>query len=84
MPDVLTKIEHMLTELGMPQQELIVRIVTHESIDKLHLASRSFEFLHQQHLMHIVASQAIRGSDDHPIESRATNLIAQPIQSRSP
>src|SRR5690348_5780976 len=46
------------------QQELIVRILTHGSINKFHLASCSFEFLNKEHLMNIITSQPIRGSDD--------------------
>jgi len=57
------------------QQELIVRVLTHGSIDTFYLASSSFEFLNQEHLMDRVASQAIGGGDDHPIKGGTANLI---------
>ena len=33
-----------------------MRVLTHGAIDKFYLASSSFEFLNQKHLMNIVAS----------------------------
>ena len=42
-----------------------MRVLTHGSIDTFYLASSSFEFLNQEHLMDRVASQAIGGGDDH-------------------
>ena len=38
------------------EQELIVRILAHGPIDKLDLAPSLFKFLHQEHLMNVVAS----------------------------
>jgi hypothetical protein len=71
---------HRSTDL---EQELIVRILAHGPVDKLDLAPSLFKFLHQEHLMDVVASQAIRGSDHYSIEGAAANLVTQAIQSRA-
>jgi hypothetical protein len=63
------------------EQELIVGIMTHGSILKLHLASISFKLLNEQHLMNLVAHESIRGSDDHPIKYRAPHLFSKPVKS---
>jgi len=60
---------------------LIVGILAHGTIDKLDLASSSFQFLNQEHLMDKVAGQAIRGRDDHPIKGGTSDLIPQSVQS---
>jgi len=38
------------------QQKLIVRVLAHGPIDELDLASLMFKFLHEEHLMDVVAS----------------------------
>ena len=47
------------------QQQLIMGILAHRPIKKFNLTIMSLKFLDQQHLMHIVARQAIgRGQQD--------------------
>jgi len=43
-------------------QQLIMRMVTRRLIEKLDLASTSLKFFHEEHLVDVVAGQAIRGS----------------------
>ena len=62
-------------------EQLIVGILAHGTIDKLDLAACLFQFLDQEHLMDIVASQAIWGCDDHPIKGGTSDLIPQSVQS---
>jgi hypothetical protein len=42
-----------------------------------------FQFLNQEHLMDIVAGQAIWGRDDDPIEGRTPDLVPQPVKPRA-
>jgi hypothetical protein len=65
-------LSHPSTDL---EQELIMRILAHRSIHKLQLASCLLKFFHQQHLMHVIASQTVRGSNDHSIKGAAADLI---------
>jgi hypothetical protein len=43
-------------------------IATHGLIHKLDLASASFKFFHEQHLVDVVASQGRRLGHQHPIK----------------
>jgi hypothetical protein len=65
------------------QQELIMGIVAHGSIHELHLAAASFKFFHEQHLVDVVASEPVRGSDNHPIKCCSPHLLSQPIKTWS-
>ncbi len=58
-----------------------MEILAHGTIDKLDLAACLFQFLDQEHLMDIGASQAIWGCDDHPIKGGTSDLIPQSVQS---
>jgi len=56
-------------------------ILAHGTIDKLDLAACLFQFLDQEHLVDIGASQAIWGCDDYPIKGGTSDLIPQSVQS---
>ena len=62
------------------QQQLIMRVVTHRPIQKLHLTPVLGEFFEEHHLMDIVTCQAIRGGEEDPLERAQGGAIAQPIQ----
>jgi len=50
------------------QQELLVRIMTHRPFQEFDLTSPLREFIDQQHLMDLVACQAIGGGDEDPLK----------------
>src|SRR5262245_6398350 len=55
-------------------------VVTHRSIQKLDLAAALSEFIDKQHLVDIVARQAVGGGDQHALEGRKGSAVAQAIQ----
>jgi hypothetical protein len=57
-----------------------MRIATGGLIQKFDLASAPLKFFHQQHLVHVVARQAIRGRHQHPVKGGIAHLIAQAIK----
>jgi hypothetical protein len=57
------------------QQQLIVRILAHRSLDKLDQAAVFFQFLDQEHLMDILAGQAVWGRDQDPIKVTQCRLL---------
>src|SRR6266496_444843 len=59
-----------------------MRVITHRSIQKLDLAAAPFQFVDQQHLMDIVARQAIGCSDQEQLEGGKRSAITQAIQTR--
>jgi hypothetical protein len=56
---------HRSTDL---QQQLIVRILAHRSLDKLNQATAFLQFLDQEHLMDKLACQAVWSSDQDSIK----------------
>ena len=57
-----------------------MRVITHRSIQKLDLAAALGQFVDQQHLMDIVARQAIGCSDQEQLEGGKGGTIAQAVQ----
>jgi hypothetical protein len=57
-------------------------ILAHLSVQALHLASVSLQFLQQEHLMHVGASQTIRRGYGHPVQGSRGYQIAEPIETR--
>src|SRR5712692_1522412 len=49
------------------QEQLIMRILAHRTIDKLDPTARSLQFFQQEHLMHILACQPIWSGDEHQV-----------------
>ena len=64
------------------EQKLIVRILTHGSVQELDLTAPLGEFIDEEHLMHIVAGQPIGGRDQDPFKDGQGGPIPQPIQAR--
>jgi hypothetical protein len=62
------------------EQELIVRILTHGSVQELNRTAALGEFLDEEYLMHIVASQAIRSRHQDQLKGGQGGAIPQPIQ----
>ena len=58
-------------------------IMAHGPIHELHLAPPSFKLLNEEHLMHVVASEPVRGSDNHTIKSCSPHLLSQLIKTWS-
>jgi hypothetical protein len=65
------------------QQQLIVRILAHRSLDKLDLAPAFFQFLNQEHLVDILTSQPIWSRHQHAIKVRLSYLITETVESWS-
>jgi len=63
------------------QQQLIMGILAHGMIGKLHLAPGVLELFQQEHLMHIVARQAGRLCQDNPIKGGLPHLLTQVVES---
>jgi len=64
-------------------QELIVRIITHGTFDERNLTAALSEFIDQEHLMHIVASEAIRSRDHEAFKGGHGGSVPQPIEART-
>ena len=62
------------------QQQLIMRIITHGPLDKLDPTATLGEFIDQEHLMHIVACQAIGRGDQHTFKGGHGRPVAEAIE----
>jgi hypothetical protein len=62
------------------EEELIVRILTHRSLQKLHLASPLRQFVDQEHLVDIVAGQPVWSGDQDPLKAGHGRAVSQAIQ----
>jgi hypothetical protein len=60
-----------------------MRIVIHRAIDKLDPTAALGEFIDQEHLMDIVAGQAIGSCDHHACNSRQGGSVAEVIKTRT-
>ena len=60
-----------------------MRIITHGPLDKLDTTGPLGEFVDQEHLMDIVAGQAIGSCDHHAFNSRQGGSIAEAIKTRT-
>ncbi len=65
------------------QQQLVVGVVTHGTVKELHEAAEALQFFEQEHLVHILARQAVWGGDEDVLHLRRGNCIAQRIQARA-
>src|SRR5258708_25846487 len=62
------------------KKQLIIGILAHGSLQEMDLTAVSVQFLNEQHLMHILACQPIRGGDDHLVKAAIGGLITQALQ----
>ena len=60
-----------------------MRVITHGTVQKLDVASALTEFINQEQLMNIIAGQAIRSRDKHPLKGRQGGPVPHPIQPRA-
>jgi hypothetical protein len=65
------------------QQQLIVWILTHGSIQKLDLATGPFELFHEQHLMNESPRQPVRAGNQNSLKTGTFNPISQLVQTGS-
>ena len=65
------------------KEQLILRVVGEGAIDELHFATVALQFLQEQDLMHVVASQSIGIGDQDAIEFGESGEVAEPVESRS-
>jgi len=65
------------------QQQLIMGIVTHRTVEKLNFATRMFKFFQQHHLLDIVARQPIGSRYQHAINFSRFDFVTQPIKARA-
>jgi len=70
---------HRATDL---EQQVIMRIVTHRTFEKLHVAPVLGQFFEEYHLMDIVTRSPIRGGEQKPLDRAEGSAIASPIQPR--
>src|SRR5918911_2064142 len=68
---------HRTTDL---QQELIVRILAHRPVEEFHLTACGRDLFPQEHLMHVVARQPIRGRNQDAIQLAERRPVPQPLQ----
>jgi hypothetical protein len=64
------------------EEKLLVRVLTHRSLQKLDLTAPLGEFLDEEHWLHLVAGQAIRSGHEDPCKDGQGGPIPQPIQAR--
>jgi len=64
------------------EQQLIMGVVTHWTLQKLHLAAVLGQFFEEYHLMDIVTRSPIRGGEQKPRDRAEGSAIASPIQPR--
>jgi hypothetical protein len=60
-----------------------MRILTHGPVQELNRTAPLGEFVNEEHLMHIVAGQAIRSGHQDPFKGGQGGPIPQPIQART-
>jgi hypothetical protein len=65
------------------QQQLVVRVGTHGTVQKLHPATMAGKLVDQQHLVNVVAGQPVRRGHQDNIKIGQRRMITQPVQPRS-
>ncbi len=56
-----------------------MRIVTHRTVNKQHLAATVMEFLHEESLVDILAREPVRRRDEDLFEEGEGRSVAQPV-----
>ena len=65
------------------QQQVVMRIIAHGAIQEFGSTSGLRPFLQEDHLVHIVAGEAVGGGDEHAVDLAALHGIAQVVQPRA-
>jgi hypothetical protein len=66
------------------QQQLVVRVLAHRTVEEPYLAAMPLQFLQQQDLVDVVAGQPIRGRDQDQAKAAGGGAIAQAVEARTP
>jgi hypothetical protein len=59
-----------------------VGIAAHGPVQELDQAAEPFEFFEQEHLVDVVAGEAVGGGNEHAVDRRGSHRVAQRIQAR--
>jgi hypothetical protein len=59
---------------------MIMRGIAHRLVKELDAAAGALEFLQQEHLVDVVASQPVRGGDEDAVVVAESHLIAQAVE----
>jgi hypothetical protein len=65
------------------QEQLIMGVVTHGTLDKLDPTAALGEFIDQEHLMHIIAGEAIRSGDQDTFKGCHGGPVPEAIKPRT-
>src|SRR6266536_277152 len=65
------------------QQQLVVRILAHRSVQELHPAAVPSQLIDQQHLVDVVAGQPVRRDHQDHVQVGQRGVVAQPVQART-
>jgi len=65
------------------QQQLVVRISTHRTLEKHDAAAVFSKLINQHHLMDKRAREPIGGGDQHHLKGGKGGMVAQPVQTRA-
>jgi hypothetical protein len=62
------------------EEQLIMRVITHRTIQKLHAASALTQFVDEEQWMHIVPGQTVWGRDEYLCKGRQRGPVPQPLE----
>ena len=62
---------------------MVVRVVAHGPVEELGGAAGLRPFLHEHHLVHVIAREAVGGGDQHAVDLAALYGIAQAVEPRA-
>jgi hypothetical protein len=62
------------------QEQLVLGVVRHGTVEKLDHTAETLQLLQQEHLVHIVAGKAIRRGHEDAFDSGGRDCVAQCIQ----
>ncbi len=64
------------------QQQLVMRIMAHGSIQKFNRTAGLLEFFQQHHLVHVIARQTVRRRDQNAVQLAGLGTVPQSVQAR--
>ena len=65
------------------QQQMVVRVVAHGTVQELRGASGTRPFLQEHHLVDVVACKAVRSRDEHSVHLMTFDGVAQTVETRA-
>jgi hypothetical protein len=63
------------------QEQLVMRVLAHGPFQERDLAPAAGPLVQEQHLVHVMARQAVRRGHQHAVQGRGRHRIAQPLES---